>query len=145
MGQKQIAVHSVEQDPRSNADDLRPKPVGELVSFQLGGRKEQITHIGAQLEPRIEEEIKKVVLKNDDLFAWSVADMPGIDPEFICHKLSLWPDAKPVAQRKRNIREERREVIEKEMTKLMEANFVHEIKYTTWLSNVVLVKKSNGK
>lgn len=28
---------------------------------------------------------------------------------------------------------------------LIEVGFVREIKYTTWLSNVLLVKKSNGK
>ncbi|GAU48525.1 hypothetical protein TSUD_243030 [Trifolium subterraneum] len=37
------------------------------------------------------------------------------------------------------------EAAEKAVKDLLEANFISEAKYTTWLSNVVLVKKSNGK
>lgn len=29
--------------------------------------------------------------------------------------------------------------------KLLEANFIREVKYTTWLANVVMVKKLNGQ
>jgi len=32
-----------------------------------------------------------------------------------------------------------------EAEKLLDANFIEEAHYTTWLSNVVLVKKANGK
>lgn len=40
--------------------------------------------------------------------------------------------------------EERRKVIEDETRRLVDANYIREVKYTTWLANV-LVKKSNGK
>ena len=35
--------------------------------------------------------------------------------------------------------------IEAEVQKLLEAGFIREEKYPTWLANVVLVKKANGK
>jgi len=35
------------------------------------------------------------------------------------------------------------EAAEKAVKDLLEANFISEAKYTIWLSNVVLVKKSN--
>jgi len=41
--------------------------------------------------------------------------------------------------------EERRKAAIEETEKLMQAGFIKEAQYTTWLSNVVLVKKSNGK
>ena len=41
---------------------------------------------------------KQFLLKNTDVFAWSPTDMPGIDPEVICHKLSIKADTKPVKQ-----------------------------------------------
>nr|KYP38466.1 Transposon Ty3-G Gag-Pol polyprotein [Cajanus cajan] len=71
--------------------------------------------------------------------------MPGIDPNFLCHRLSVCREAKPVAQRKRKMGEERKKVVEAETSKLLEAGFIREIQYTTWLTNVVMVKKSNGK
>ncbi|MCI92145.1 gag-pol polyprotein, partial [Trifolium medium] len=48
---------------------------------------------------------------------------------------------KPVSQRKRKVGEERRAAITNEVTKLKEAEFIEEIKYPTWLANVVMVKK----
>ncbi|RDY14769.1 hypothetical protein CR513_00121, partial [Mucuna pruriens] len=51
---------------------------------------------------------------------------------------------KPVAYKKRRIGGERRIAMEQKTTKLKEARFIKEVNYTTWLSNVVLVKKKNN-
>ena len=40
---------------------------------------------------------------------------------------------------------ERQKVIEAEVKKLLEANFIEEIEYLEWLANVVVIKKSNNK
>nr|KYP41011.1 Uncharacterized protein Mb2253c family [Cajanus cajan] len=66
--------------------------------------------------------------------------MPGIDLNFICHKLAICKEAKPISQKRRKIRGERREAAKSEMQKLLDANFIKEVKYTTWLANVVMVK-----
>ncbi|XP_020211764.1 uncharacterized protein LOC109796505 [Cajanus cajan] len=79
------------------------------------------------------------------LFASTASDMPGIDPKFLCHRLAVCRDARPVAQKKRKMGEEKRKAADAEVQKLLQANFIREITYTTWLANVVLVKKSNDK
>nr|KYP57237.1 Transposon Ty3-G Gag-Pol polyprotein [Cajanus cajan] len=71
--------------------------------------------------------------------------MPGIDANFICHRLAIHKEAKPVAQRKRKVGGKRREAIITKTQKLLNAGFIREGRYTTWLANVVLVKKSSGK
>ena len=71
--------------------------------------------------------------------------MPGIDPSVACHHLTVHPSASAVAQRRRRQSPEKSEAAEKAVKDLLEANFISEAKYTTWLSNIVLVKKSNGK
>ncbi|XP_020240077.1 uncharacterized protein LOC109818937 [Cajanus cajan] len=71
--------------------------------------------------------------------------MPGIDPSFHYHRLSVCKDAKPVAQKKRKVGGERAQAIKEETTKLSQAGFIREVRYSTWLANVVMVKKSNGK
>jgi hypothetical protein len=83
--------------------------------------------------------------ENADLFAWSAADMPGINPSVACHQLTVDPGVSAVAQRRRKQSPEKSEAVEKVVKDLLEAKFISEAKYTTWLSNVVLVKKSNGK
>ena len=80
-----------------------------------------------------------------DAFAWSASDMPGIDPDFLCHRLTMDPKVRPVRQRRIKFNEERRLVVQKEMKKLLNAGHIREIQYPEWLANVVLVKNANGK
>jgi len=71
--------------------------------------------------------------------------MPGIDPNVVCHHLAVNPAVKPVVQRKHKLGEERRNTVDKEVKKLKDACFISEIKYPTWLENMVLMKKASGK
>ncbi|KAI5335513.1 hypothetical protein L3X38_025646 [Prunus dulcis] len=80
------------------------------------------------------------------MFAWSPSDMPGIDPNIICHRLHVNPACKPVAQKRRNFAPERVAIIEAEIDKLLAAGFIEEVSYSEWLANVVLVaKQEKGK
>ncbi|GAU26329.1 hypothetical protein TSUD_101620 [Trifolium subterraneum] len=71
--------------------------------------------------------------------------MPGLNPDIACHQLTVDEAASAVVQRRRRQSPEKTEAAEKAVKDLLEANFISEAKYTTWLSNIVLVKKSNGK
>ncbi|KAL2235728.1 UNVERIFIED_CONTAM: Retrovirus-related Pol polyprotein from transposon gypsy [Sesamum indicum] len=82
--------------------------------------------------------------ENVDVFAWSPSDFTGINPEVIVHRLNVDPAARPVQQKKRSFGSDKHEIIRKEVAKLLKAEYVSEIQYTDWLSNVVLVPKSSG-
>ncbi|KAI5311805.1 hypothetical protein L3X38_040978 [Prunus dulcis] len=69
--------------------------------------------------------------------------MPGIDPQFICHRLHINPVIKPVAQKRRNFAPERVAIIEAGIDKLLAAGFIQEVSYAEWLANVILVEKKD--
>ena len=71
--------------------------------------------------------------------------MPGIAPEIIQHKQNVNPDRKPIQQRRRVFAPERDQAVMDEVTKLLAVGFIREVHYPKWLTNVVLVKKVNGK
>ena len=71
--------------------------------------------------------------------------MPGIHPNILCHRLAICPQAKPISQKKKKIREERRKAVEGEVDKLLKANFIKEVQYSTWLTKVIMVKKADDK
>ncbi|XP_052118863.1 uncharacterized protein LOC110272923 [Arachis duranensis] len=104
----------------------------------------------AELDPRADVEDRP--MPNEDLtktecrpLRMDPADMPGIDPSVITHKLAINPAARPVSQKKRNLGVEKRLASMTEAKKLIDAQFIREIRFTTWLANVVMVRKSNGK
>ena len=82
---------------------------------------------------------------NQDVFAWYTTDMPRIDPQIICHRLSIKPGAKPVKQKARRINIERSQTLSEEVDRLLQAGFIRETLYPEWLANPVLVKKKNSK
>ncbi|WVZ19433.1 hypothetical protein V8G54_006755 [Vigna mungo] len=97
---------------------------------------EKSTTIGGGLTEAQAQEVGWVLKANKDLFAWTAADMLGIHPDVISHKLSLFKDARLVAQKKRRIGIKKQIAVDEEVRKLLEAGFIHEVKYTTWLANV---------
>ena len=71
--------------------------------------------------------------------------MPGIDPEVACYKLAIKKGARAVRQKRMCFNQERYEGINGEVEKLLKVGFIREVNYPEWISNVVLVKKANGK
>ncbi|XP_057740563.1 uncharacterized protein LOC130957736 [Arachis stenosperma] len=123
----------------------RPEPEGDMEKLQIGPTKEEYTFINRNLPYDLKEELSQLLKQNRDLFAFTPADMPGISPDLMSHHLAVDPLAKPVAQRRRKMSPDRATEVRKQVKALLEANFIRELPYTTWLANVVLVRKSNGK
>jgi len=68
-----------------------------------------------------------------------------VDPLIASHKLSIYKEAWYISQKKRKLGKERRLAAKAKVDKLLSTRFIEEAHYTTWLSNIVLVKKTNGK
>ena len=71
--------------------------------------------------------------------------MPGLDPDVVVHCLSIKRGIPPKKQPQRRFRPELVPEIEKEVNKLIEAGFIREVKYPTWIANIVPVRKKNGQ
>ncbi|XP_025625411.1 uncharacterized protein [Arachis hypogaea] len=126
-------------------DKPRPEPEGDLEKCRIGDTEDKFTIVNRNLPQELKEPLVEMIKANADLFAWTPADMPGIDPEVMSHHLAVKAEAHPVAQRRRKMSCERAEEVAKQTASLLEAGFIRELDYSTWLSNVVLVKKHNGK
>ena len=105
---------------------------------------ERTTKIGILASWPVRQTITTFLRNNQDVFAWSHEDMPGIDPSVMVHKLNVSPSFPPIRQKKRVFTQERDKAITKEVQKLLEAGFIREVYYSNWLANVVMVKKANG-
>ena len=51
------------------------------------------------------------LIKNVDVFAWSLYEVPGVDPEFIVHKLNVDLSFPPKKQKPRRSAKEHVEVV----------------------------------
>nr|GMD06109.1 uncharacterized protein LOC109150426 [Ipomoea batatas] len=71
--------------------------------------------------------------------------MPGLDPKVAVHRLSVKKACRLVKQAQRRFRPELIPSIEGEVNKLIEVGFIREVKYPTWISSIVPVRKKNGQ
>ena len=79
------------------------------------------------MEGEIQDQIARVIKRHLDAFAWSASDMPGIDPDFLCHHLTMDTQVRPVRQRRRKFNEERRQAIRDETQKLFAVSHIREV------------------
>ncbi|XP_022014162.1 uncharacterized protein LOC110913648 [Helianthus annuus] len=105
---------------------------------------EQTVTIGDSLSPEVKNNLKQLLRRNADIFAFEHSDMTGIPRDKAEHKLATLPGIKPVAQGKRSMAPDRKTAVVKEVRKLVEAGILRETKYDTWVSNPVMVKKPDG-
>jgi hypothetical protein len=68
-----------------------------------------------------------------------------VSRDIIEHKLQVNPFAKPRKQRLHKMSDEKVAVAKAEVQRLLDAGFIREVHYPSWLVNVVMVKKKNGK
>lgn len=79
------------------------------------------------------------------MFAWSHEDMPKIDPTIVVHRLNFNHSRCSIKHKRRAINSKKNKIAVKEVEKLQRANLIQELRYPKWLSNVLLIKKLNGK
>ncbi|GKV29298.1 hypothetical protein SLEP1_g38237 [Rubroshorea leprosula] len=113
--QQDMGVEIVDNRPE---DETRAAPVEDVEEVLVDDRDpSRKTQIGTRLNPEERAELIAFLRANNDVFAWTSADMPGIPTS----------------------------AIKEEVEKLLQAGFVRKVDYCEWVANPVLVKKANGK
>ena len=101
--------------------------------------------IGKELEEVDEARLIQFLRNDQDVFAWSSSDLRGVSRDVIEHSLKVDPKARPVKQRLRPMSEERKKAAQAKVQKLLDTEVIHEVQFSEWLVNVVMVPKKNGK
>ena len=97
------------------------------------------------LDSKTEGELIHFLRDNNDIFVWLAEDLHGVDKSIIEHNLEVNKNLPSVKQKLRKMLEERKQVAKAEVQHLLDAGVIQPVKYPTWLSNVVLIKKKKGK
>ena len=144
---KQKAVDIIYLDELDIRDEVntRTEPSEEMKPVPLDDNPKYLAYIGSKLANDLRSLLTQFLRQNKDVFAWKQADMGGIDPTIITHRLNVSPSFKPVKQKRRSFAPKRKKAINEEVAKLLQAGAIREVEYPEWLANVVLVKKANGK
>ena len=76
--------------------------VEELEEITIDeSRPKRMTRMGTLASLLIRQALAAFLRMNQDVFAWSHEDMPGIDLSVIVHRLNVNPTSSPIRQKKR--------------------------------------------
>ena len=101
--------------------------------------------IGKNASPKERKAIKNLIREYKDVFAWTYGDLKTFDPAIIEHTIPLNEGAKPYRQKLRNINPKLAPLIKKELEKMLAAGIIRPVRHTTWVSNLVIVRKKSGE
>ena len=139
------------------ADDLGElPPPKEDPSFELKPLPQDLKYayldnkhifpviISANLSDKEEAKLLDVLRAHRAVIGYSLDDLKGISPALCMHKINLEEDAKPVVDFQRRLQPKMKEVVRKEVIKLIEAGIIYPIADSKWVSPVHCVPKKGG-
>ncbi|GJR56424.1 DNA-directed DNA polymerase [Tanacetum coccineum] len=86
----------------------------------------------------------EVLRNHKGAIAWNIADIKGIDSSFYTHKILMDDEFKPSVQPQRRVNPNIKEVVKKEVIKLLDTGLIYPISDSPWVSPVQVVLKKGG-
>ncbi|GAU34191.1 hypothetical protein TSUD_162920 [Trifolium subterraneum] len=114
----------------------------KYVFLEEGDNKPVI--ISSSLSNHEESNLIQVLKENKQAIGWALSDLKGISPSYCMHNIMMEDDYKPVAQPQRRLNPTMKEVVRKEVVKLLEAGMIYPISDSAWVSPVQVVPKKGG-
>ncbi|CAL2259536.1 unnamed protein product [Prunus armeniaca] len=139
--QKTLSQQNESDDEESEILVVHHVTIKEL-GLKLGTNEDpRPIFVSALLNPSEEESYHQMLLEYKNVFTWTYKEMPGLDPKVAVHHLAVKPGMRLIKQTQRRFRPELLSQIEAEVDKLIAVGFIREVKYPTWIANIVPVKK----
>jgi hypothetical protein len=123
--------------------ELKPLPEDMKYAF-LDDKKIYPVIISANLSGEEESKLLEVLRAHRPAIGYSLDDLKGISPALCMHKINLEEDAKPFVDNQCRLHPRMKEVVRKEVIKLIEAGIIYPIADSKWVSPVHCVPKKGG-
>ena len=98
------AFIAITEASRGNGADVAE----DVLKVRIFLDEDRYFQIGTSMNNQEKAEMLLFLLQNVDVFAWSPYEVPGVDPDFIVHKLNVDPSFHP---KKKNRGDHRRSML----------------------------------
>ena len=91
-----------------------------------------------------ENQLLEILRTHRTALGWTIADIKGISPLIYTHRIHLEEDVKPSRQPQRRLNPIMKEVVKKEVLKLLDVGVIYPIADNKWVSPKQVVPKKFG-
>ena len=123
--------------------ELKPLPSHLKYAF-LGVEETFPVIISSALESDQENELLEILRTHKTAIGWKIADIKGSIPLICTHRIHLEEDVKPSRQPQRRLNPIMKEVVKKEVLKLLDVGVIYPIADSKWVSPIQVVPKKSG-
>nr|XP_009796435.1 PREDICTED: uncharacterized protein LOC104243016 [Nicotiana sylvestris] len=123
--------------------ELKPLPTHLRYAY-LGNSETLPVIISSSLTSTQEEKLLRVLYEHKKIIRWTIADIKGISTSFCMHKIFLDDGHRPSVEQQRRLNPIMKEVVKKEVIKLLDAGIFFPISDSNWVSPVQCVPKKGG-
>jgi hypothetical protein len=131
------------EEPQVPEVDLKPLPKGLKYEF-LGLDKTYPVIVSDELSPEENEKLLNLLKKHTKVIGYSINDLKGLSPTFCTHRIPMENQCRPVVDHQRRLTHAMREVVKKEVIKLLDAGIIYPVTHSEWVSAVHCVLKKGG-
>jgi hypothetical protein len=128
-----------QQEPKMPNIELKPLPKGLKYEF-LGADKTYPVIVSDELSPEMDK-LLNLLRKHKKVIGYSIGDLKGISLAFCTHRIPLEEQCKPVVEPQRRLSHAMREVVKKEVIKLLDAGIIYPVPHSEWVSPMRCVPK----
>ncbi|GKB84754.1 reverse transcriptase domain-containing protein, partial [Tanacetum coccineum] len=112
---------SMEEPPK-----VELKALPDHLEYVFLQRDDQLlVVISSSLSPLEKNKLLKVMKSHKKAIAWGIFDIKGIDPSFYTHKILMEEVYKPCVQPQRRLNPNMKEIVKKEVIKLLDAGIIY--------------------
>ncbi|XP_045816664.1 uncharacterized protein LOC123909798 [Trifolium pratense] len=145
LPQPEVEIDELKEDGKPVEVKLELKTLPSHLKYVfLGDDNQKPVIISSSLSKGEEESLIQVLKNNKEAIGWALSDLKGISPSYCMHSIMMEDDYKPVAQPQRRLNPTMKEVVRKEVVKLLEAGMIYPISDSAWVSPVQMVPKKGG-
>ncbi|KAI5334934.1 hypothetical protein L3X38_025067 [Prunus dulcis] len=127
------------------APQVELKPLLENLKYSyLCDEKTLPVIIASNLSASEEDKLIRVLREHKTALGWTIANIRGISPTKCMHRILLEGELKPTREAQRRLNPVMKEVVKKEVLKLLEVGIIYPISDSKWVSPVQVVPKKSG-
>jgi hypothetical protein len=123
------------EEPQVPKVDLKPLPKG-LKYEVLGPNKTYPIIVSDELSPEENEKLLNLLKKYRKVIGYLINDLKGLSPTFCTHRIPMEDQCKPVVDHQRRLTHAMREVVKKEVIKLLDPGIIYLVPHSEWVSPV---------
>jgi hypothetical protein len=131
------------KEPQVSEVDLKPLPKGLRYDF-FGLDKTYLVIVSDKLSPEENEKLLNLLNKHRNVIGYSINDLKGLSLAFCTHRIPMEDQCKPIVDHQRRLTHAMREVVKKEVIKLLDAGIIYPVPHSEWVSLVHCVPKKGG-